>query len=433
MSGMAKLGLHILGGFGGGLGRPRIVKLVDASVEYIRQVRALVGDGCALIVRWTEPSQPLDDPVRRAREWYDRRRPSMVDTGAYYEGYNEIADSQAGAFAAFEVERLRLMHAGGRRCAVGSWSVGCPDIPVWAVYAPVLSAMYATDAVSLHEYWSHAADLGNPWHVGRWRLVPELVGKQIAVTECGRDVVEGRGYSGWKRDPTLTANGYLRELREYNALVETAPNVLGATIFTAGQIVDPQWAPFSINEIAPTITAESTQDAPVVVPPTPEPPTPTPPTENADGRLIIELARPLALTPATNKVTQWFGENPQMYAQFGMAGHNGLDYRAPEGTPVLAAHPGIVRVYDEGSKGLGKYVKVTYIDGAGAQRYTTYYAHLSEHKVVMAQRVKRGDVLGLSGNTGNSTGAHLHFGLKVVGMVNPAYNDAIDPVPWRTL
>jgi murein DD-endopeptidase MepM/ murein hydrolase activator NlpD len=51
----------------------------------------------------------------------------------------------------------------------------------------------------------------------------------------------------------------------------------------------------------------------------------------------------------------------------------------------------------------------------------------------MGQRVRRGDVLGLSGNTGNSTGAHLHFGLKVVGMVNPAYRDAIDPVPWRTL
>ena len=155
--------------------------------------------------------------------------------------------------------------------------------------------------------------------------------------------------------------------------------------------------------------------------------------EEGDRRLIIELARPLAYTSATNKVTQWFGENRAMYAQYGLSGHNGLDYRAPEGTPVLAAHPGVARVYDQGSTGLGRYVRLFYYDGAGELRYSTRYAHLSQWRVTDGQRVRRGDVLGLSGNTGNSTGAHLHFDLQVAGMTNPAYGDRIDPCPWRTL
>lgn len=433
MSG-AKLGLHILSGYAGALGKPRIVKLVDASAAYIRQVRAQVGDGCLMVVRWYEREQPLDDPIRRAQEWFARWRPQMVDVEAVYESYNEVPDMQAPSYAAFIVELLRLMHAGGRRSAIGSWSVGVPDLPVWRTYAPALAAMGPRDVVALHEYWSDQWDLGNIWHVGRWRLVPALDNRNIVITECGRDRVEGRGYSGWHLDGSLSAGRYLDELRAYGALLDATPRVLGATVFTAGQIMDAQWQPFEVNSIAAHITAESTQEAPPVVTP-PVTPTPTPepvePTESA--RLVIELARPLALTPQTNVVTQWFGENPAMYAAYGLAGHNGLDYRAPLGTPVLAAHPGIAKVYDQGAAGYGKYVVLTYIDGAGRERYVTYYAHLSEHRVGMGQRVKRGDVLGLSGNTGNSTGPHLHFGLKVTGMVNPAYNDAIDPVPFRTM
>ena len=268
------------------------------------------------------------------------------------------------------------------------------------------------------------------WHaLGRlaWDLetlnIPNL---KTLVTECGIDggIAGYPGQQGWR---VLTSeDAYRNEIIEAERYARTIPGIEALMVFGFG--AQSPWESFDVPEgFARGMVAPLRAVGELVTMPQPDPP------EDADGRLTIELARPLALTPATNKVTQWFGENPGMYAQFGMAGHNGLDYRAPEGTPVLAAHPGIVRVYDEGNKGLGKYVKVTYIDGAGAQRYTTYYAHLSQHKVVMGQRVRRGDVLGLSGNTGNSTGAHLHFGLKVVGMVNPAYNDAIDPVPWRTL
>lgn len=308
----------------------------------------------------------------------------------------------------------------------------------WQQLRPaVVAAQQAGMWLGRHCYWRPGVE--GP--TGRWHALGRLAwdleqlnvpGLHVLVNECGIDggIAGYPGQQGWR---VLTGeDAYRNEIIEAERCARTIPGIEALMVFGFG--AQSPWESFDVPEgFARSLVAPLRALAPVVVPPVVPPVVPETPTEEADGRLIIELARPLAYTAATNKVTQWFGENPAMYAAYGMAGHNGLDYRAPIGTPVLAAHPGIVRVYDEGSKGLGKYVKVTYIDGAGAQRYTTYYAHLSEHKVTMGQKVKRGDVLGLSGNTGNSTGAHLHFGLKIVGMVNPAYNDAIDPVPWRTL
>lgn len=137
--------------------------------------------------------------------------------------------------------------------------------------------------------------------------------------------------------------------------------------------------------------------------------------------MILSLRR--ALPPGIGYVSQWFGENPAMYAKFGLAGHEGIDYAVPIGTPVMAAHDGLVIAGENDT--YGRYVKVV------NAWYSTVYAHLSEVQITPGADVKAGDVLGLSGNTGNSTGPHLHWGLRVIGMRNPAYKDYIDPVPFR--
>jgi hypothetical protein len=148
---LQKAGLHIIGGYSGSLGRPRIVKLVDCSPEYLLQVRALVGPKCLIVVRWTLEDQPLDDPVRRAQEWYSAHRPLMVDPDALYEGYNEIPRGLCAPFAMFEKVRLQMMHAGERNSGVFSFAVGTPEIADWFVLQPVLDVMGAFDAVALHE------------------------------------------------------------------------------------------------------------------------------------------------------------------------------------------------------------------------------------------------------------------------------------------
>ena len=84
--------------------------------------------------------------------------------------------------------------------------------------------------------------------------------------------------------------------------------------------------------------------------------------------------------------------------------HQGIDYGCPEGTPILASADGTVTTTAEAVSGYGKYVIIAHKDGTG-----TVYAHLSASKVSQWQQVKQGDVIGYSGNTGNSTGPHLHF------------------------
>ena len=142
----------------------------------------------------------------------------------------------------------------------------------------------------------------------------------------------------------------------------------------------------------------------------------------------ISLLRPLEIGPLTNSVTQWFGETRWVdYTPYGLAGHNGLDYGCPEGTPVRAAHDGVVNTIDEGAGGYGKYVLLN------GNSFLTLYGHLSLFTRGQGELVKQGDVIGLSGSTGNSTGPHLHFGLKVLGMANPAYKNWVAPCPFRDI
>ena len=87
--------------------------------------------------------------------------------------------------------------------------------------------------------------------------------------------------------------------------------------------------------------------------------------------------------------------------------HNGQDIAAPKGTPVYAAETGRVIFVGEKSgnwAGLGKFIIIQHAEG-----WTTRYAHLSKILIDNEKAVKRGDLIGLVGSTGLSTGPHLHF------------------------
>ncbi len=113
-------------------------------------------------------------------------------------------------------------------------------------------------------------------------------------------------------------------------------------------------------------------------------------------------------------ITQYFGntpfatKNPQVY---GSGGHNGVDFRASVGTKITASLSGEVWATgntDTACPGAsyGKWIMVKHNNGL-----STLYAHLSLIKVSAGQVVNTGDVVGYSGNTGYSTGPHLHFGV----------------------
>lgn len=97
-------------------------------------------------------------------------------------------------------------------------------------------------------------------------------------------------------------------------------------------------------------------------------------------------------------------------------GHLGIDISAPEGSNVYAAGSGVVTMAQGGwNYGYGNVVQIDHGNG-----YVTVYAHLSVISVSPCQSVGQGALIGLSGNTGNSFGAHLHFEIRIGGKnVNP--------------
>jgi len=98
--------------------------------------------------------------------------------------------------------------------------------------------------------------------------------------------------------------------------------------------------------------------------------------------------------------------------------HTGTDYNVPVGTPVTAAMDGVVSSTDLGPD----YGMAIMVDHPGG--YQTIYAHLSEKDAKVGQTVAKGQRLGKSGNSGNSTGAHLHFEVRH-GKNNPVNPDSI--------
>lgn len=109
-------------------------------------------------------------------------------------------------------------------------------------------------------------------------------------------------------------------------------------------------------------------------------------------------------------ITQYFGNTP--FARSGAysgQGHNGIDFGSPEGTRVVSSLSGIVQATGDtdvarGCFSYGKWVLVRHANGI-----STLYAHLSHISVSEGDAVPTGGLLGLSGNTGYSTGPHLHF------------------------
>lgn len=114
------------------------------------------------------------------------------------------------------------------------------------------------------------------------------------------------------------------------------------------------------------------------------------------------------------RITQYFGntefatKNPQIYNG---SGHTGVDFAASIGTPIQASMGGIVAGAGNtdlvrGCLSYGKWVMVKHPNGL-----STLYAHLSLINVTQGQAVSTGEIIGYSGNTGYSTGPHLHFGV----------------------
>ncbi|GHF67801.1 M23 family metallopeptidase [Streptomyces thermodiastaticus] len=127
-----------------------------------------------------------------------------------------------------------------------------------------------------------------------------------------------------------------------------------------------------------------------------------------------ERLRPKFLLPVTQKgLSAYFGQAGVNW----MSVHTGIDFPVAYGTTVMAATDGTVRT--QWNSAYGNMMIVTAKDGT-----ETWYCHLSRYRVPSGTTVKAGQPIAYSGNSGNSTGPHLHF------EVRPGGGAPIDPLPW---
>jgi len=120
-----------------------------------------------------------------------------------------------------------------------------------------------------------------------------------------------------------------------------------------------------------------------------------------------------SIWPASGRVTSEFGEMRLTHI------HKGIDIANVMGTPIKATANGtIIAVGSSGN--LGKKIMIYHGTDENGTKYVTIYAHLSQFKVSVGEKISQGDLIGLMGNTGLSTGTHLHYEVRLNGTpVNP--------------
>lgn len=127
-----------------------------------------------------------------------------------------------------------------------------------------------------------------------------------------------------------------------------------------------------------------------------------------------------AIQPVTNKelkrIASGYGRRIDPYYKKPKY-HYGVDFSAPQGTPIYATGNGKIKKIKKSRRGFGNHILIDH--GYG---YESLYAHMSKFNVRLNQKVKRGDIIGYVGNTGKSTAPHLHYEVhKNNKKVNPAY------------
>jgi murein DD-endopeptidase MepM/ murein hydrolase activator NlpD len=424
--------------------QPPVLKIQDGGESDYRWARENLPGALVVARDWAMGEQkgdmrraPEETGRRHAREWKGHQaRLGFNAANTLVLGINEpevwIDFSTVPYTVAFLDECKRLgLRAGALQLSVGWPANTGPDTPPdWTPYAPVREAIKrGNHALVCHEYW---ADLGPQekwgWWGGRTLRCPWDV--PILIGECGFEMaVKKSGISMWERgwQAHINAETYAAQLVEYANRMAADPRLLGTCAFLS-DFQNREWASLDVEPAYPAILARKgtlrpIADTPVSTEP-PAPTTPQPPPAAPAGA-------PLRWPVEGAVVSQWYGENPDAYARFGLRGHNGIDYAVPVGTPVRAAADGTVAFVDT-DPAYGKYVRVWH----EALRIHTFYGHLSEARTVAGQKVKAGDVIALSGNTGNSTGPHLHYEIRSAdakGEYLPVYRmgkGAVDPVSF---
>lgn len=435
--------------------RPGVLKVVSLDPNRIKEAMSYLDPSpySVLVVRdhplSEQKSDMVADPVgtgkRHAREWRDKfatgGRLAGIDTRRIVvcginEPFVQNVQQEQGVFAYTKAFLQDLATYGLRGLAL-NLSVGWPrnadtatvknTKPIWGEFLGLESVILAGNHIlGLHEYWRNDPDeswyeapSGEKWGWNAHRHWACPLACPIVIGECGMTKeVAGKpspGQSvGWIGN--VSAPVYAEQLHRYAD--KCHPNVLGVMPFTT-DMESADWAMDDTAGAHADILARKHNYAWPALWPVPKgDPTPEP----EDEVLTI-------IWPKMDKVTGFYG---QLYTTDAGAkyAHEGLDISRATGTPVYAPFAGVV-AFAGVDASYGNYCRVFH----PRLKICTFFAHLSELRVQNGNSIVPGQLLGYTGNTGNSSGPHLHFEVRKMtddGVYQPNWsahtNARVDPL-----
>jgi len=434
--------------------RPGSIKIVDPSRDRCERCLSYLDPNGLLVLRdhplSEQKSDMARDPVgtgkRHADDWIAKlttgKLAGLPKDKLLVCGINEPhvhnAESEA-IVVAYSRALIERCASASVRVLVGNLSVGWPrntdtatqknTPPVWDSFLPLEQPMIDSGSVwGQHEYWFsdpddswYTAQNGEKWGWYSHRINTFPMAVPVIIGECGYNlkvkedqwVAMGRPSEGWLG--RISAGTYAEQLWRYADKLH--PNVHSIQPFTTDSNND--WWFFDTPGAHAEILARKhahtwTNEWPVK----------TTGVTTSDKNLLIV---PKYVGCASGYYGSLYNGSSGPYA------HEGVDLPMKVGTPIVAGYDGVVAWSDEEPTTYGQYIRV-YHPEIGI---CLFYGHLSERRVQTGNSVKQGQLIGLSGNTGNSTGPHLHMEVRLMTAsgsyqtgISCKGNGRVDPIAW---
>ena len=411
--------------------KPSVIKIVNGNQQDIALCQQNVDINGIIVLRDHARSEQQDflarDPVgcgkQHALEW----KRDFENGGKYYGldktkfvvcGLNEPfvrGPEEEKKLLDYTIAFLNDLKSYGMRGMCLNLSVGWPrnsggnTPPIWDTFLPLEKVINdGNHILGLHEYWYDDPDEGWAeingikfgWRAHRHHYCPLQV--PIIIGECG--LTKAVDYERWNNDGrpnkgwigNKTPDQYAEQLWRYAR--KCSPNVIGVMPFTTG-FASQDWAEDATDTAHPfIISRKESYTFPANFPIKPNSPVVENPPMNTSKTIIVPKM--------TGKITGFYGS---IYTnKFGTYAHEGVDVGVATGTPIYAPYDGIVAWSDVEQNTYGEYIR-TYHKELGV---CFLFGHMSKRLVKTGDEIKQGQLIGYSGNTGNSTGSHIHISVR---------------------
>ena len=438
-----RFGVHLISNREGDLSyaeklRPAAIKIVDPDPAVVRRMLNAIDPNGVVILRDHPLSEqkmdmklaPIDTGKRHAADWLAKLStgrfkefngdPRIVVCGINEPDVHNAAEEQLVYL--YTKAFLEDLTAGGVRGLALNLSVGWPrnsgegTPPVWDSFLPLESLILkGNHFLCTHEYW-----LPNPqdkwgWYGNRISKCPMSV--PVIIGECAYTRQLANQPQPWGWIGNMSAGAYADQLWWYHDNVD--PNVFAILPFTSGY-ASSEWASKDILPAADEILKRvHNYTWPDVWP-----------VDKGDEAPEDEPMH-IIFPHFTGAISGYYGS---VYRNSAGAcyGHEGLDLPKAVGTPYVAPFDGVV-AYSGTDALYGEYIRTWH----PKLKLCFFAAHLSQRLVQNGETVTQGQLLGKTGNTGNSTGPHLHFSVrqmdsdgKYIAGRSVNTNATMDPLAW---